>query len=67
MVVQNLWEWPSHDYSKLWNMILEGTHPWHVWMSRNQKKDTPETQNRSKDWALKKVNEMIPYNILVYS
>lgn len=40
-----------------------------VWMSRNQRLDIPKTQERTRQAGLekKKVNEMLPNGILLYS
>jgi len=37
-------------------------------MAKNQKMDNPETQDRIKyKWQKKKINEMIPNDVLLYS
>jgi hypothetical protein len=69
MVAQSLWEWPTDDWSKETQTTRE-PKPNTAWMAMTGKLDASETWGRTKmtdKKKKKKVNEMVPNDILLYS
>jgi hypothetical protein len=48
MVVQNLWEWPTNDWSNVIPFYEREATYGTAWMARNQGLDSPETEDRKK-------------------